>query len=205
MSEWGDVYINITDPSGYMRGWEGWDHPERKYVLSLVSDNESFLDVGCGGGITYESIIKLGRDIDYMGIDYSEKFINACKEMFPQAKWGISEATKLKEKNSSFDVVYLRNMLENCHYYDVPIKEAFRVARRLVIMTFWQPLQNTDRLVQLGDRTWGNNYGKRKFFKFLKTFGCHISFRFVNVPCPEGQRQLSRYVYVLYKQEPYKK
>lgn len=205
MSEWGDVYINISDPAGYMRGWEGWDHPERKYAVSLIGDGESLLDVGCGGGITYETIIKLGREINYKGVDYSKKFIDACGEMFPTAQWEVQDCNHLKEADLSFDVVYLRNMLENCHYYDKPIKEAFRVAKRLVIMTFWQPLQNSDRLVQLGDKTWGNNYDKHKFYNFLKGFGCHIAYRCVKVECPEGTRQLTRYVYTLLKNEPYKK
>ena len=207
MTEFNDVYVNISDPQGYMRGWEGWDHKERHYVASLVEGTDSFLDVGCGGGITYESFQKLSyvhgdgelADIKYKGVDFSQKFIDACKEMFPKAKWEVGDALHLNEKDRSWDVVYLRNMIENCEYYDKPITEAYRVAKRLVIITIWQPLGANDCIMQVGPNTWGNRYAKDKFWEFLRSFGKSVVYRCVKVPVPEGGRQLTRWVFCIYK------
>ncbi len=204
-----DVYLEMTDPKGYMRGWEGWDHKERKYSLSLVGSNESFLDVGCGGGIMYECMEKSGyiygddAEIKYKGVDYSEVFINACKEMYPKVKWEVQNALALKEKNKSWDVVYLRNMLENCPYYDVPINEGLRVAKRLLIITMWQPLMDVDCIIQLGDQTWGNRYSRKKFMKFIRELELPVTYRTIKVPSPTGGRQLNRFVFAIHKSGPY--
>ena len=207
MADFADTYVEISDPKGYMRGWEGWDHPERSYIASLVEGRDSFLDVGCGGGITYEALHKIGylnndealECIKYKGVDYSQKFIDACKELFPDVEWEVQDALHLKEADNSWDVVYLRNVIENCSYYDAPIREAFRVARRLVIITIWQPLQGVDCIMQVGPYTWGNRYEKKAFWKFLRTFKKPIVYRCVKVPEKEGGRQLTRWVFCIYK------
>jgi len=193
-----NCYLNPSDPRGYMRGWEGWNHPEREFILEQVGEEESFLDIGCGSGITYESIVRhLREDIKYKGVDYSRKFITACEELFPEAEWEKQSANKLREEDNSWDVTYIRNSLECMRYYDKPIKEAMRVAKRLGIFTFWNLFpDNVDDIKKEGTRTWGNRYGQKKLEAFLEK---HWTYSYAFIEHEENGRYLGRHVYIAEK------
>ncbi len=64
-------------------GPEGKTHPSRMKVLNLLEGLSSVLDVGCGNGVMFEMIREKGLDLDYLGVDVTEKLLNVARELFP--------------------------------------------------------------------------------------------------------------------------
>jgi SAM-dependent methyltransferase len=58
-------------------------------MLSMIDykNGNRLLDFGCGVGGLYEHIIASNYNIDYTGIDISQKFIQKCKDKFPEASF----------------------------------------------------------------------------------------------------------------------
>ena len=66
-------------------------HKPEETVLTIFKNrlkNMRMLDVGVGGGRTTYHFARLAKQ--YVGIDYSEKMIDACKKRFPNASQNIS-------------------------------------------------------------------------------------------------------------------
>jgi len=181
MNYWDKTMGSVEQAKGYIRSYgEGVGFPSRMETLRWIKDNESFLDVGCGSGCEYENIKAYNRNIDYKGVDYSQTFIQACQELFPEAIWELQDANNLQEKDNSFDTVLLRHILEHCEYYEQPIKEAWRVAKKRIIIVFWvAPSKNSDidKLDKVGEDCWHNIYSYSKLLQFLKTFTNKITIK----------------------------
>ena len=135
ITTWWDV--NISDHKNY---GENVNFKGKKFVVHLLGeDTKTILDVGCGNGLVYKAIQTMGRKVElYKGIDLSGKFIEACKELYPEAVWEQQDANDLKEADKSYDVVLLYHCLESMREYKTPIQEALRVAKNRVIIVFWK-------------------------------------------------------------------
>jgi len=171
---WDRTIQNVEQAKGYIRGYgEGVFFPSRMKVLDLIKDGESLLDVGCGPGCEYENIKESKRKIVYKGVDYSLKMIQACRELFPETDWAVQDARILMEDDKSFDTVLLRHVLEFIYPYSVPIGEAWRVAKKRVILVFWIPPQNkgADRISfnEDDDKCQANAYDLPTLMAYLKT------------------------------------
>lgn len=171
-------YDTMPNPMSYMRGVEGVSAPSRKWLAGWIKDGDSVLDVGAGPGCTYESLVVVHKkDIEYRGIDNTRNFVTACKEAFPKGDFRFGNACALEEPDSSWDVVILRHVLENTPGYREPISEAFRVARKLVIIVMWKDLvAYADVVTKL---TWGcyeSKYNKEQFLAYLQSFKVPVSY-----------------------------
>lgn len=142
-----DYWNNIFDDhDGYMLEstmglhivW-GWNEYGilRKMILAFVEDGETLFEVGCASGNTYEVIKKQGRKIFYKGTDYAENFIKANKERMPDGEWEVQDARYLKEKDDSWDVVLIYDVIDNMEGQNKAIDEAIRVANKRVILLMW--------------------------------------------------------------------
>lgn len=110
----------------------------RKKALSYLEKGDSLLDVGCASGGTYHHIINYTkRKIEYKGVDYCEKFIEANKGSYPEAEFEVQDARYLKEDNNSWDVVLLYDVLDGLKGWKQAIDEAIRVCRKKVIIVMW--------------------------------------------------------------------
>ena len=163
---------NISEPKSYIRSYgEGVGTSSRNWLLDIIQDGESLLDVGCGPGCTYENLEVHHRKIRYRGLDYSLSFIKACEELFPEGDFRVGNANKLNEPNSSWDTVLLRHLIEHCPGYEAPIREALRVARKRVIIIMWRPLgDGPDKIQKLGDEGYCSDYNRKAFLDFLVSF-----------------------------------
>jgi len=90
-------------------------HKPERTILNLFKNrlkNMRMLDVGIGGGRTTHHFARLVKE--YVGIDYSEKMIDACNKRFPNASQNVS--FKLCDvrymrmfKDNYFDFVFISN------------------------------------------------------------------------------------------------
>jgi len=102
---------------------------------------EKVLDLGCGNGRWFKLFQE--RQVDYIGIDNSEKLIEVARKKYPQAKFQIADALNLPFPDKFFDKIYSIAVL-----HQIPSKELrlhfLKEARRvlgpdgLLILTVWK-------------------------------------------------------------------
>ena len=64
-------------------GTEGKGHPSRLAVVRLLEGMTSVLDAGCGTGVMFELLKETRPEIDYVGVDVTQKFVDAARARFP--------------------------------------------------------------------------------------------------------------------------
>lgn len=76
----------------------------------------SVLEIGCAAGGAYKYLLKNGAitaNSDYTGLDISEKGINNCKALHPEANWIKADLTSYKFKRKfdfSFERIAVHHM-----------------------------------------------------------------------------------------------
>ena len=79
--------------------------PEMNFLIEdCVNPGEKILDLGCGNGRLYEVLEK--KEIDYYGVDFSERLIEIARKRFPKAKFQVTNALELPFPPNFFDKVY---------------------------------------------------------------------------------------------------
>lgn len=58
-----------------------------------IAAGRSILDIGVGGGRTVEALRAISHD--YLGIDYSQGMVEACRRKFPDARFELADARAL--------------------------------------------------------------------------------------------------------------
>ena len=173
MGYWEDEFTDES-ASTYMATYgEGVGFELRHKIASLLVPGEWVLDVGCGPGWNFDHFLEYGPSVCYRGIDASKRFVKvALERVKPLNIFKHGDVRRIPEKDKSFDVVILQDVLEHTNGYKKPLREALRVARRLVIVTFWH-LEDSDtpHINDDGDDTWGAWYDKREWEKHLKSLG----------------------------------
>lgn len=163
---------NFTDESAaeYMVTYgEGPGTPLRFFIGKLLKAGESVLDVGCGPGWNFDHLLEHGPSVKYRGMDYSKRFIKVASERVkPMQIFKVGDVRDIPEPDKSFDVVILQDVLEHTNGYEVPLNEALRVARRMVIVTFWHLKDEDDpHINEDGGDTFGAWYDKREWEGYL--------------------------------------
>jgi len=118
-------------------------------IGAVYKPGTTLLDCGCGVGFDAERILARFKEIDYTGIDTSEKMIERCKEKFghfPNARFEKGDIFDLKFEDQSFDVVISCNVLVHVPNFAVALKELCRVCRSYLILQFNYIDENGDYL-----------------------------------------------------------
>lgn len=161
---------------------EGPGCATRLLVGQFINDGETVLDVGCGPGWNFDHFQEYGPNVrDYLGLDYSERFVRVANERV-QSKFGGPERFKhgdcrwLVSPDDSWDVVILQDCLEHTNGYEVPLREALRVASKRVIVTFWKASfqdgnESENQINDDGDDGYGATYNRKQWEKFLESLG----------------------------------
>ena len=175
---WSKLMGTDEGAATYMESYgEGPGFVTRHTVGSFINDGESVLDVGCGPGWNLDHFMKYGPRVIYKGLDYSERFIRVANQRhhpeydFEEPYFEVGDARKLEEKDGSWDVVILQDCLEHTNGYERPVKEALRVAKKRVIISFWhlEGNEGTEHINDDGDDGWGAWYDKTKWELFLNS------------------------------------
>jgi len=115
--------------------------PELRFLFDdFLTPGEKILDVGCGNGRFFEFCKE--KNLDYTGIDSSEKLIEIAQNSYPEAKFQVVDALSLPFPSNYFDKVYSIALLHHIPSNELRLKfleGAKRVLKRegLLILTVW--------------------------------------------------------------------
>jgi ubiquinone/menaquinone biosynthesis C-methylase UbiE len=179
MSEnfWDTLMGSDDGASQYMLTYgEGPGSETRHIIGGFINEGETILDVGCGPGWNLDHFQQYGPKVGgYRGLDYSERFVRVANQRHPvNRRFRIGDCRKLKEPKNSWDVVILQDVLEHTNGYEGPIREAIRVARKRVIISFWHLVDDdNEHINDDGNDGYGAWYDGTVFKKFLDSSNLH--------------------------------
>lgn len=170
------VWEHTTD-FDYMAAPARASHASHDTVTKWLADTYqssrfSLLDCGVLSAVTWNSLRAAGSNVRYIGIDVSEPVIQDCRNRAPEATWLAANVTDLDFDDESFDVVYARHLLEGLPYYETAVREIFRVSRAFVIICFFQPPADPERLlrrVSPDGHIWLNRYSPEPFERLISS------------------------------------
>lgn len=105
----------------------------RQRVASEVSYTGKVLDLGCGDGLFMEFLKKKGCDVK--GVDISPKAVERCIKKGLDAVVLDFDGKDLPFENGQFDTVVMLDVLEHLYFPLETLREANRVAKRVVLVT----------------------------------------------------------------------
>jgi len=116
--------------------WEEFRFLFEEYLIP----GEKVLDLGCGNGRFFEFFKE--KNIDYFGVDSSEKLIEIAKKKYPKGKFQVANALNLPFPSNFFDKVYSLAVLHHIPSKEFRLrflKEVKRVLKPegLLILTVW--------------------------------------------------------------------
>jgi tRNA (uracil-5-)-methyltransferase TRM9 len=111
-----------------------------KRLGDYADSGDRILDSGCANGRFFE--VLRGKEIDFYGIDFSERLIEIAKKKYPQGNFKVSDALKTSFADNYFDKVYSISVLHNIPSRRLRIqylREMRRVMKPggLLIMRVW--------------------------------------------------------------------
>lgn len=116
--------------------------PEIKFLFdNYLISGERVLDLGCGNGRYFQFFAE--KNVDYFGVDSSEKLIEIAKRRHPEGKFQLAEALHLPFPNNFFDKIYSIAVLHHIPSKDFRLqflKETHRIlkSKGLLILTIWK-------------------------------------------------------------------
>lgn len=159
--------------SDQVEGLEG----VRKWLLDIIPDNESILDIGCGPGHVSEIFRSAGRNNSYIGVDNYERVLNYAKSLFPHVDFRNMDANFLSFPDNSQDNCILFTVIEMMPDFRKPIEEAVRVAKKKVIITTFTKPTN-ERTINLHTVSSHGDYileiNERDLTRHLDSFGYKV-------------------------------
>lgn len=99
------------------------------YISKFAGNKNYILDAGCGTG---NLLIRLAKDNDVVGIDFSKKMVERAREKtssYTNVLVKEGDVTKTDFKDCSFDVVISVNVLQNLPNPISAVKESHRILK----------------------------------------------------------------------------
>jgi SAM-dependent methyltransferase len=109
--------------------------------LNKERNNCSLLDFGCGTAHLFEHILQLPikNQIEYSGLDLSEKFISVCKKKFPETTFFCGDVLDENFRINNFDYIVLNGVFtekrnlsfdEMWNYFTSLLTKVFHLSNR---------------------------------------------------------------------------
>ena len=129
---------------------ELWLEMEFLFNDYLVA-GDKVLDLGCGNGRFFE--LFKDKNVDYLGVDSSEKLIGIASTKYPQAKFQLADALSLPFPNNQFDKIYSIAVLHHIPSKELRLsflEEAKRVLKSggSFVLTVWKPKDKGERFLK---------------------------------------------------------
>ena len=129
---------------------------------------KSILDCGAGLCSEYDGYKNDGYDIKYEAIDMCDKFIAMAASRGIDIK--LSSIENMSFDDASFDVVYVRHVLEHLSTAYNAMSESIRVAKKEVLIIFFVKPHDTYEIKRMGHGIPHNIYSKQEIEERLSTF-----------------------------------
>ena len=138
--------------------------PDLKYLASLVPSGAKVLDVGCGNGRLLDLFVD--KNIQYLGVDFSESLIEEARAKYPARSFVVMDARELKKQGDSFDFVFCLSVLNHFPEEEqVEVMDNLRAVMKpgaYLLMINWN-LWNIFRKKSVWRRPWSEIWSKAKF------------------------------------------
>ncbi|NIU85631.1 MAG: methyltransferase domain-containing protein [Candidatus Thorarchaeota archaeon] len=141
--------------------------------LQFVEKGWSLLDVGCATANLYK--FAKARDIQYVGIDITQRLLDAGNERNPDAELHLGSILDIPYPNQSFDVSYAKSVLEHVHPDEAEkaVSELVRVARHMVILVFHRAPKKTIKTTntQIVKKYYENTFAYHELLGYVEKTG----------------------------------
>ena len=107
---------------------------EKVFLPRVLFPGATVLDVGCASGGFFNIMRSFEPDLEYTGIDLSEKAIALARERYPEATFVLTEGFNLPFDDNTFDIVHCTSVFNNEPKYQEMLKEMYRVSNRFVVV-----------------------------------------------------------------------
>lgn len=143
-----------------------------KFILNNSNKDSLLLDAGCSIGNEGFRLYKSGFKGMYFGVDNNTKTIKIAKKNSKtnnKMNFYLLNLEKLNFKTNYFDIVLVKDVIENQQYYVKILTELIRVAKKYLILSM-----SIKPSVFLGDKIklhqksgYQNRYNQAKLFAFI--------------------------------------
>lgn len=109
----------------------------RFFLYNYIKDKKykNILDIGCGDATLFDGLQKHQIDIEYTGVDSCDYFCNIVSKKTNVIK---SDITNMDLKDSEYDIVFGRHILEHQPSFMPTLDEVIRVSKYQAILIFYK-------------------------------------------------------------------
>jgi len=170
------TYNQISDEFSNTRK-RNW--PEIEELKKYINDGEKILDLGCGNGRLSE--IFSGKNIDYTGVDFSERLVEIAKSKYGDF-FRVADILNLPFSNQNFDSVWSIAVLHHIPSIELRKRVLSEIKRVLrpngrVIATCWniKSLFRKDLFVPFnGQKRYYHVFSKKEIKKLFESAGFKV-------------------------------
>ncbi len=145
----------------------------------IIKENDSrtlLLDAGCNTGVEAFRLMQKGFQGKYLGVDSNSKAIKLASDnlkKFKNVKFEMWHLEELPFKDSSFDIVLSKDVIEHHKHYERILSELTRVVRKWFILSMFIKPSNffPDKIKLHPDGYYLNRYNKRLLIDFIMERG----------------------------------
>lgn len=112
-------------------GWNNDDREDYKYVVSLVKEGSSIIDLGCGNGSLIQKLIK-EKNVRARGVELSPSGVEICKQKGLDVTEGRID-TALPFKDNEFDYAICNVTMQMVMYPEILLSEMKRISSFQII------------------------------------------------------------------------
>ena len=147
------------------------------------SDKDTLLDVGCGSGYFFHSLISRHISMEYWGLDASKTLIEIGKSILPN--FGLPKERlihgRIEDLDAKVDHILCMNVLSNIDNYHRPLERLLLSTNKtLIIRESVADIANysyvEDKYLDIGFnlKVHVNTYPRREFVEFIQSYGFEV-------------------------------
>lgn len=128
---------------------------------------KSIVDLGCANASMYDGFQKEMYKIDYTGVDSCIYLVDKNKEKGINCV--LSDVVKTPFKDSSFEIVFSRHIIEHQPEFKTYLQETIRIAEKEVLHIFFKVPSDKEHIFYTEhDNLYHNTYNKNDIETYLK-------------------------------------
>ncbi len=153
-------------------------------LVPYVSLGDTLLDVGCGSGYFFHSLIRRRIEVEYYGVDASPSLVQIGREIMPS--YGLSserlQVMRIEDLSGHADHVVCMNVLSNIDNFHRPLERILSLAQKTVILR--ESISDSssyqyvpDNYLDQGQRlnVYVNTYEEDEMISFIRSHGFSVT------------------------------